>query len=242
MTTANTLVSAALKQLRVIRPGATAGTDDLATGLEQLGLMLGAFSAEDLAVPFITWGTFPMTSGTETYTIGATGDVVATRPEHIWRAYIEDDGGLSHFLRVLDERAYMQIRIKGVAGPPSALWYNPTVPNGTLKLYPIPNTGDVLTYSHVAPFTEPALIGDTVTIPRNYDAPVMWNLALWLSGVYGIPPPPVVVAMAEKGKRDLIGLNAMRRQKPAVLDITKSSPLYDLGEGGGDTVSGLILE
>ena len=241
--TAQQIIEAAMRKINVMHRGETVDATELADNLETLQMMLGSWVTDGLMIPYYTWDSFTLTAGTASYTIGATGDQsTLTRPDHIENAFIRDSGGYDHPVKIVHKEAYLNVKVKTISARPSILWYNPTVPNGTIYLYGTPNEAEDLHYTHLETLTEPTALATTMTIPRAYDAPVMWCLAEWLAPEYGRDVTPTVARQALMGRANIQSLNAVLRAKPATLDITKAAPTYDISEGGGDAIEGIILE
>jgi hypothetical protein len=244
MSTALQIMNLALKQSGVLKFGQTAGADLLNDALEVLNQLLSEWSNTRLLVPCVTWGSFTLVVGDDEYTVGASGaQVTATRPEDIDRAFIRS-GGIDYPVRIIDEESFMNISIKTTSARPSVLWYNPTVPNGTINLYPTPSSADTFYYSHVQNFTQMATNASTLIVPAGYDSALMWNLSVRLASMLGRPMDPIIVDNAQKSVSTLLALNAVRRAKPAVLDILTAYPAEGGGDawGGGETIEGLLIE
>ncbi len=227
MATARTvteLIQAALRKIKVLGAGDTVKAADTTTGLEALQDIVSALGID--MIPFQTIISFAFASSSSSYTIGEQGspDKNTTRPEKINGAYIRDSSGYDHIVRIISEREYRKISDKSVTeGRPTVLWYNPTAPNGTVYVHPIPTEGETFILVVDSPFTDPAQLADelldTTGIPRNYHDPLKHMLALDLAPEYGVEPDAIIIAKAGKGENDLISLNAARNAHPAALQI-----------------------
>jgi len=199
--------------------------------------MLAEWSSRRLTIPFVTWDSFSLVASTASYTIGASGDVEDTRPEVIDRAFIRDGGNVDHEVMVVTEAMYMKVRSKSLpTGRPSILWYNPTVPDGTLYVFPVPDTVETMYYSHVQAYPEPATTDADLVVPRAMDPVIMWNLAVRLADMLDKPVSPTLQNMAEMSLRRAITQNAVRRAKN--VDMTGIPGTGTKGAGASDTVSG----
>jgi len=126
-------------------------------------------------------------------------------------------------LEIIGMTAYAELLSKASSSTrPTHLWYNASAPNGTVYVWPPPDTTDALYIRGVKPFTEPStltqdLLNDT-EIPRNYHAPLKWNLAVEIATEYGREPTPFMVLNATKGYNRILGINAARRAQAVSLE------------------------
>jgi len=244
MSTVLEILNLSLRQVRFLSYGQTADPQLRAVGVEVLNQMLAEWSGRRLVIPFTTWDTFTLTANKAEYSIGASAaDVTDVRPEYIDRAFIRDAGDEDHRVEVVDEARYMQFASKGSTGRPSVLWYNPTVPNGTLLLYPTVATAEAIHYSHLQAFPEPADEDATLVVPRSMDPIIMWNMCVRLADMLpGIELTAVQAKMAEESLNRLITLNAVRRAKPVTMDIIDTTEVVEQSEGMAGAIAALGLE
>ena len=191
--------------------------------------MMAEWSADQLLIPFHTLENFTLTPGVTTYTIGETAgaDLNTVRPEMIDSAFIREENR-DYDMQIIGEQAYNRIFLKSLPWRfrPYHLYYNPTAPNGTIKVWPAPSSAVDLYFSSEKPFTESETVTDDMLVdlgyPRNYHNIIVYNLAIELAPEFGKTPSEIVMAKAVNGKRKLESLNAARRHEPAVLELANS--------------------
>lgn len=228
MATARTvreLIDGALRIIGAYEVGETSAAADTTRALQVLQDIL-AEEPGSLMVPYLIQEKIDMVSAQSSYTVGENGspDLNTQRPEQILSAFIRTSGGYDHFVQVFGEKHYALIPDKDSPGRPENIWYNPTVPNGTIYCYPTPNNStDDLYINSLKTLSEPTSLTsnllNTVSIPRNYHNPLKWMLALELCEEYGKTPTVLMVKKDEDARQNIITLNAARMAQPAILEI-----------------------
>jgi hypothetical protein len=185
-----------------------------------------------------TWdGTEPTWDSTTTTwdaAPGATADApYAYRPGSIEAAYLRQLTGptpgsfpVDYYLARIDSREeWSQISLKFLNSWPSAFFYDPTIPDGTLYVWPIPiqNFFEV----HVA---VPQDLGTTLTrdtdldyLPQETEEALTYNLALRLRVNYQLPVDPALAAAARAS------LNTLRQANFAVQPLQMPAALGGAG-------------
>lgn len=223
--TVQNLIDAALRVLQIVPLADTPTSADRTNGLTVLQDLLAEWSDAGLLVPFTTWESITLVVDQDTYTVGENGSpsLNTVRPEKIDDAFFRDSSSYDYEVTVLGEDAYRAIIAKGSSSSrPQYLWYNPTVPNGTVYVHPAPDTTDSLYICGIKPFTEPSTLDDdilnTTGIPRNYYNMVKWNLAMELASYFQMGPSQMIVARARETMAKVERLNASRRVQPTPLE------------------------
>jgi hypothetical protein len=108
---------------------------------------------------------------------------------------------------------YNNILFKAQPGPwPTILWYNETMPYGTLYVYQTPGASYEL---HL--FTDTILDNLTLTqtfvMPQGYARALKWNLAKEISAEYGFPVSPTINKMAAESLAYVKALNALPAER-----------------------------
>lgn len=227
--TVGDLINKSMKIIGELAPGEVIDSNDQADALESLQDLVQELSSDQIFVPFFTEKTFTMTANTGSYTIGESGaaDVAGVRPEQIAEAFYRDDGANDTLIKVIGISSYAQIPAKYttnyISGTPEFCWYNPTVPDATLYLYPYPDSSSAeLHILYEANIAEPvSASADLLTyyIPRNYHNALQWMLAVEICPLFGHEPTTLMAARAGSGYERIIGLNAARRAQPASFEI-----------------------
>ena len=213
MTTISKIINLALKDAGVIGNGQTPSADDTETAFDTLLQMIALWRTSDLEVYCHQNVTVPMTGG-QTYTIGTGGVVNTDRPTSIEQAiFVDTPNTTSYPLAILTSlEDWQRIAVKSLPGNiPDAVRYEPTFPLGTLYVWPQPSSGQIqLTVKQ--PFPQYASIGDDLTLPPEYEAPIRFNLAKWLCAAFGAPLRPDIAQLAASTLRQLKRVNTRVRE------------------------------
>jgi len=128
---ANTIVTAALRRLLVIPSGGTPTSNQLADGLEVLNDLINSWSAQRDLIYEDTKEDLTIPSGTQSITIGPTGELVTGRPLKINVATLRDNT-IDYTMRLIGEIEYQSYSQKTNVSRPYRLYYRNTWPNGTI--------------------------------------------------------------------------------------------------------------
>ena len=128
---ANTIITAALRRLLVIPSGGTPTSNQLADGLEVLNDMVNSWSAQRDLIYEDTKENLTIPSGTQSITIGPTGDLITGRPLRINVATLRDNT-IDYTMRLIGEIEYQSYSQKTNVSRPYRLYYRNTWPNGTI--------------------------------------------------------------------------------------------------------------
>lgn len=200
MTTARTLITAAMKEIQVLQSGEVPTADEAQDALATLNRMIGMWSAEGLMVWFDTVEALTLIIGTAEYTIGTGGTMSTTRPEDIKQAYIRVDS-TDHPLEIISHGEYQSFPNKATSGRPAYLAFNPAYPLGKIHLYPTPDAAwSIYLVSH-KPLTAWTALDTDVSLPAEYDGAIVANLAIALAPQYGASVRNDVAGAALWGRR-----------------------------------------
>jgi hypothetical protein len=224
-------VTAALKELGVLAANEVADAGQAEDGRLALNRLVDQWAAERLQIFTITRTTWTIATGVGTYTVGTGGTVNVARPvflDHV--NYIETSAtpDLELQLSPLTDDAYAGLAVKALtATDPSAWYYNPTFPLGTLNLWPIPTSTTLLgaLYAPQAVATFSAL-STSVALPPGYERMIVKNLALEMApGFIGLQVNPLLAKQAQ----DAVAV--VKRVNRRLVDM--SFPADALIGGGG---------
>ena len=163
--------------------------EDADDAFNALNRMVGQWAAERLQIYAITRSTWAIVSGTSTYTVGTSGTVNIARPVFIDTVKFQDTSPTlttEYQISPLTDAAYEGLVLKTLTSPfPSAYWYNPTFPTGTLVLWPTPTSATLqgVIYAATA-VTAFAALTTTVSLPPGYEELIVTGLALRLATPY----------------------------------------------------------
>lgn len=230
--TAQRLIKRVYRTLGVLAEGEDPSAEQAEDGLESLNEMLDAWNTERLLLPAFQRSTYTLTANVSTYTIGPTGDFSATRPMDLEQAAIIPVGQTYEFpVEVMTRDSWADIRIKSLTSTfPFGVIYEPTEPDGTIRVFPVPTTAATLvlyTMQTLAQFTD---LTTAYTLQPGYAAAIRWNLALLLSPEYDVPAAKLGL-IAEQARQTK---GNIKRQNENPVDLT----LGPSGLTGGPTVPG----
>lgn len=228
--TARQIIAAALRKLGVVSRGKTINAADEADGLESLKILLREWSSQHLMVFKETQDSHALTAGTASYTIGSGATIITTRPVVIKGAYVRT-GGIDVPLRIVDPEYYRNIAQKTIGdSTPAVLYYSPGYSQGTIYLWP--PGGGTLYIDSLKPLTEPSALTSDVVFPGEYQAALIWNLAMEMASEYGVTVSPLLAARAVETKDHIIVNNAALSIQQVALDyIDDQGSSYDIDAG-----------
>lgn len=224
MTTANDLVSAALRLISSLPPGEGIPGAESDAALSALNLMLAAWSGESLMPPFRTLESFPLVAGQASYTIGPSGTFNTVRPDYVTFVYRRDAGSRDYSLSPYTKEQYDAAPDKAVPGTPQWFYYDTQYPNGVLYLYPAPTAADTLFVESLKPVAQFATLAATVNLPGEYAKAIKYLLADELAPEYGftIPPGSRLEQLIESSRRTIKRKNL--KPKVAAFDVALLKP------------------
>lgn len=192
-------------------PSAAEATDALAV----LNDMLENWSTENLSVFSTIDQTFTFTPGQGEYTIGPTGQFAGVRPIGIMSAFTRypSVGGVDYPIQMIDAERYNLIVLKADQSQiPLMMEYDAGMPNGTLRLWPVPNMATQLTITSEAQFSPLANTAAVINYPPGYAKALRYELAVELATEFGAPVRPELVSIARNAKADIKRAN----KQPAI--------------------------
>ncbi len=187
-TTVNDICYAAFRIAGILlRPGRGNSSTELVEAVNVLNAMLDDWNTQRLMIWAIQEFTQLMVPGQQTYYIGSGApDFNTPRPSHIERAstiYLQPPAAALELpIDVLTEGGWQSIPQKQVLSPiPLQLWYNPTIPFGTIDLWPIPSIANDLKLYLWQTMGGYVSTGDAIFLPPGYVRALQYNLAVELA-------------------------------------------------------------
>ena len=186
--TVKDIIKKAMLDIGAIAAGEVPTSDEINDGLDALNFMLAEWAGVDSGIVANRDVAKTLALGVGSYTVGPAGDFAVQRPERIAGAFLRDASGNDIPLRVLESREeYSAIPNKSEPGRPSLVFYDVTLPAGTLLVWPVPTEQLSLHLLIPEPFTK--LIALTTDLssyfPPGYETAIRWNLGLELCPMYG---------------------------------------------------------
>lgn len=195
--TRDAIIGAALRALEIYGPGDTIPAIDITNCTEALNIILKAWGMQGLNLWTNVDRTLPLISGTRSYTVGPTGASVGNLPLRITDAYVRI-GQIDTKVQIISRYDYDTIPDKTVGGIPTQLFYDPTIPNGVINVYPVPNSIPwILHFVSQDAIQDAGAAADNPYIPQEWYQLLKWALADEISLEYGCDSTKIRVAEAK---------------------------------------------
>ena len=224
--TARQLITDALRTTGAIGAIEVPEAEEIAHGLNELNNLVAQLDLDSL-YPYVsirTTGT--LVNGTDLYSVGSGGDVDIIRPNRIDSFSIKY-GGAYVPLRSESPRAFdNESRLTQFGSIPSTYIYRTDYPNGTIQIYPIPNSN----YEFIMTSDFKNLdygLNDDILLPSGYYPMLQYNLAKLLLIHY---PNPEKYAIVDTTATDMLAKIKRLNNKAGKLkdDYSGSNGKYDI--------------
>jgi hypothetical protein len=216
ITTAGDIIRKALGVILVLGQQDVLSSSDEQDGLDSLNTLLESWRLERLSCFAQRQENFPLVAGTATYTIGPGGNFNTDRPVRLIDAYVLYQT-VSFPILLITQQQYDAVPVKTIQGLPTALFYNPQFPVGSITMLPVPYTSGIQLY--ITSFLEIqsfAAVTDALSLPPGYNRALIYNLAVELAPIYGKSVAPEIAAIAVASKRNIKRINY--QMQPASFD------------------------
>lgn len=235
---AQDLITDALQGIGAYAAGETISAADLALCLQRLNTMIDSWSNENLLTYAELEQSTTLIPTKYQYTIGAGGDINATRPLRIKASpgscYIQDSNGNRYNLEVIPKDRWNLIGniAQVTANFPNTLYYDNQYPLGIINIYPIPNIGWTLYFDSFLQLVDFGTLATALNLPPGYQAAIQDNLAVELWRFFkpdNVAIPPSTLAIAARSKGNVKRTN--QRENIANFDpelISRSSGSYNI--------------
>lgn len=213
MSTARDIIIDALKDAGAIGVGQTATAEDANDALRRLNAMLAQWARRRWLVYHLVDVAF-QADGSQSYSIGAGGDLVYPRPDSVEAAFFRQNVGIpgnqvDYPLTVLTSRQdYNQISLKAMQSFPAVLFYDSGYPLGNIFIWPIPTNLYEIHLSLKAVLPSFANLTDEVVLPPEYEEAIRMNLAVRLKVMFQLPPDQALNVLANKALETIKNANA----------------------------------
>ncbi|MHA1481886.1 MAG: hypothetical protein ACTSQA_00425 [Candidatus Heimdallarchaeaceae archaeon] len=228
------LIKSSLRKIGALSSGEVIETARETEALSALQSMLRSWGAVSNNIFTNVIEDFTLSSGTDSYTWGVSGDIDTARPNQIIGAYITNSSGVTYPVNIISLNEYSSISDKNISGHPGILYFYPSFPLGYVKLFPIPDYPYILTLASMKPFVETAsftLATDTLSFPLYYEEPMIYNLAIRLAPEYGREVASEVAVVAKSSYMNMVTVNAANKIEGVYIRIPAVSPFgtgYDI--------------
>lgn len=208
MTTALDIITGALRLGNIVATGETAKASQTADALSALNDLLADWSTQSLLVFSPTQETYTVSSSITSLTIGPTGDKVTARPLRLQNLFLRVSSN-DYPIELIDSAQYRDIPYKSLTGSyPTRAYYDPSLTNGTLYLWPGAISGQVLYWESIQILQSFASLATVALLPPNYLRALRFNLCVELMPEYEKEASPTVQRIAATSKRAIKNINA----------------------------------
>jgi hypothetical protein len=217
MATARDFIKRALRKIAVLGTGSSLSAEDADDALDVLNSMLSSFSVEGATVYEETQESFSLVGNQASYTIGSGQDFNTTAPWEIRAAYVRQ-GSTDYPVLPYDEKEYSMIAQKSVSGSvPKVYYYDNNFPIANIYFYPVPSSADTFTWFARKPLTTFATLDTVFSMPAQYEAMIVNNLAVWLAPEYEKEASPSIKEIAKKSKKTVKVENKRNEKNVSIL-------------------------
>jgi hypothetical protein len=204
-TTPAQLISLALLDSGIIGQGQVASAADVNNAFTRLNMMLAQWARKRWLVWALSDVAF-VSTGALSYSVGTGQDFDIARPARLedgnFMRQLNTDSGLAIDytpLKLLaSKEQYNRIALKTMGNFPNTVFYDPVYPVGQVYFWPVPEASiyelHILVKTPIEAFTS---LNQTVNMPDEYQAAILYNLIVRLRAAYRLPADPVFVALAE---------------------------------------------
>lgn len=206
------LISNTMKEIGALAPGETPTADEQADVLGKLNRMLDRWNTQRLYTYNVNFVNYTLTANLQPHTIGPTGTfTVSVRPVEIDAAAIILNNvtpNVTMPLTIRDDVWWANQRVKPLAtSVPTDLYYSPDFPNGSLFIWPIPQTAWDLELE-TRTLLSSVVISDTITLPQGYEDAITLSLAEDICSMFEKTPNPMLVSGAMRARAAIKATNS----------------------------------
>lgn len=194
MTTANDLVTRAMKALQALGSTEVPTAAEANDGLVALNAMLDSWSLDDLVSYVVEEQSFTLNPGQAQYSVGPGGYINTVRPQDIIQAYVRDTNNNNFLMRIVPRDKWNQIGNRGptiTSQIPNTLFYDPQSPLGLINVFPTPLSAYTCFFDNVLNQTTFTNLSTVLAMPIGYERAYVYNLAVEMSSMFGFPIPAV---------------------------------------------------
>lgn len=213
MTTARDIINLALKSAGVLGVGQTASAMDINDSFTLLNFMLAQWQRKR----WLIWAldTFSVQcDGSLFYTVGPGQNIDCPRPDRLESAFFRQNipsmpNQIDYPLEIIESReTYNQIALKQLNSFPSYIYYQSDFPIGKIYPWPLPSNLYEVFISIKAQLSQFANLSESVNLPPEYYAAILYSLSTRLRTAFQLPPDMAVTALAREALNVIRGANA----------------------------------
>lgn len=232
MATAGDIINGAFRLIGAIAEGESPSGNASADAMDAFNQMLDSWSAERLSVYCTQDQTFTWTANETTRTLGPSGNFVGTRPVLVDDSTYFVVNNISYGLQLINQQQYDSIALKSATITfPQVMWVNYTMPDITMKVYPVPTSALEMHIVSVLELTQIYNLSDYISMPPGYLRALRYNLACELAPEYGIEASRQVKRIADVSKRTLKRINSPRDVMAMPYPLVSNRQRYNIYAG-----------
>lgn len=228
---ASDLITRAMKVLQALGSTEVPTAAEANDGLVAMNALLDSWTLEDLMTYEVQERSFTLVVGKNQYTIGASGaDITTTPPQDIFQAYVQDSNGNNFPMKILPRDKWNLIgnRSTSITSQiPDTLFFDPQFPNAIINIFPTPLLTYTLFYDSVLNQVTFAALTTNLSMPPGYERAFVYNLAVEIHMMFGIPIPPV-----QPGQKNVVTIAA-----EALANVKRANIKEVISEYDGSIIS-----
>ncbi|MBM4072338.1 MAG: hypothetical protein FJ271_25930 [Planctomycetes bacterium] len=236
--TVTELITSSLRRIGVVAQGNSPSGENLNDGLQVLNDFVDAMRVQRLMLYASQETTFTISANTRDYSVGSGQTVNVARPAFVTsigevspvRYYNSTNSVLTWIpLPLMTDQEWRSVPNKNITNVlPTRAYYNPTIPTGTLTLWPTPTSSTLIgvLFSPIA-VSEFAL-GDTLSLPPGYRRFLRDNLAVELATEFDLAPTSTLMTSAIESKADVERINMRLSELPIDAMWSGRGPYYNI--------------
>ena len=207
MATGQTLVDRAGRLLGIVSSGTSLTSAESADALIAINAMLDSWRNDRLMAYALQDESLTLVAADSSYTVGSGGQLNTTRPVSIEGCYCRA-GDIDYPVRVISFEEWNSIVDKTATSDiPDCVYYEPTMSTGTLQVWPVPTTANVLHLTTRVPLTA-LVLGTTVALPPGWEEAIASNGAIAIAPEFQVEPSQAVVKMANDSLKGIKRINS----------------------------------
>jgi len=186
----NEIIQDAAEEIGIAIDGEALDPSFIGVAERTLNRMVKAWMAHGLHLWKRDEVSITLTASTGVYTLGTGGTVASsTRPLKILEAFRKNTDDITVPLTGMSLNEYVALTNREIEGTPVNYYYDPDLPTGTLKLWPVPDTSAAAEYTVELVYQSPLEDFDDSTdepdFPQEWIEAIVYGLARRLARKYG---------------------------------------------------------
>lgn len=184
------LIRSAFEKIGMALEGEALEAEDINVASRHLNMQIKAMQAHGLQIWKRKSQSITLVANQASYTLGPSGNVSMVRPLRILSCDRKNSSNTTTSLNKLSLSDYEDLPNKEQTGLPVNYFYDPTLTNGTLKVWLVPGTAEAAEYTlevvYSAPIEDMDSSTDDFDFPQEWYEAIMLGLAYRLSSLYGL--------------------------------------------------------